>query len=851
MMNTPDTGAGLGADEAARRLAQSGANVLPSAAGRRWRDIAWQAAHEPMFLLLLAGGLLYLVLGELREGILMFGLVVLTLGMDLYEEGKAEYALAALRDLSSPRALVVRDGQTVQVDSREVVPGDLCLVAEGDRIPADGVLIGGNDVEVDESLLTGEAEPVRKRPAGGESIAVARPGGNDLPCLFSGTLLVRGHGVARVTATGAATEIGRIGTSLRERGAQRSPLQQQMSRIIATFGVGGAALSILLVLYHVARGADVLPALLAGLALAMAMLPEEFAVVLAVFPALGAWRLARANVLTRRLAAIETLGATTVLCADKTGTLTENRMSIAALYADGIEREPSLAPARPLPDAFAQLLEFGILASRSDGFDPMDKALHRFGAEVLDGTGRLHDDWMLAREYALTAELRAVSHGWSISEQQPGVVAAKGAPEAIIDLCHLDETAGSTLLAAANAMAARGLRVLGVARARHGGTAWPSRAHDFDFVPIGLIGFADPLRPGIRAAVAECAAAGIRVMMITGDYPATAMHIARQAGLGGEAPLTGDEIASMDAAELMRRLPKVEVCARIAPAQKLRIVQSLQASGDIVSMTGDGVNDAPALRAAHVGIAMGKRGTDVARETADLVLTDDHFASIVHAVRLGRHIYSNMQKAMVYIVSVHVPTAGMALLPVMLDWPVVLQPIHIVFIELVINPACALAFENEAEDADIMRRAPRSRDAALLDGTMLIVGLLQGLVVLATVVGAYGWALGTLAPDQARAFAFSALVVANIALIFANRSHNLTVVESLRQPNKIVWAVAGAAMVALAAAIYLPVLGEIFLFAPPAPRLMIVAAGLGASAVLWFDLVKVVRRRARRAVAPG
>jgi Ca2+-transporting ATPase len=248
---------------------------------------------------------------------------------------------------------------------------------------------------------------------------------------------------------------------------------------------------------------------------------------------------------------------------------------------------------------------------------------------------------------------------------------------------------------------------------------------------------------------------------------------------------------------------------------------------------------------------MGKRGTDVARETADLVLTDDHFASIVHAVRLGRHIYSNMQKAMVYIVSVHVPTAGMALLPVMLDWPVVLQPIHIVFIELVINPACALAFENEAEDADIMRRAPRSRDAALLDGTMLIVGLLQGLVVLATVVGAYGWALGTLAPDQARAFAFSALVVANIALIFANRSHNLTVVESLRQPNKIVWAVAGAAMVALAAAIYLPVLGEIFLFAPPAPRLMIVAAGLGASAVLWFDLVKVVRRRARRAVAPG
>jgi Ca2+-transporting ATPase len=848
-MNTPDTRAGLGGEEAARRLAHAGANVLPGAVGRTWRDIAWEAAREPMFLLLLAGGLLYLVLGEPREGVLMFTLVVLTLGMTLYEEGKAEHALQALRDLSSPYALVIRDGQTVQLDSRDVVPGDLCLIGEGDRVPADALLLAGTDVEVDESLLTGEAEPVRKRPGNGQSLAAARPGGSGLPWLYSGTLLVRGHGVARVTATGASSEIGRIGTSLRDLGPQRSPLQKQMSRIIASFGVGGAALSMLLVLYYVARGAEVLQALLAGLALALAMLPQEFAMVLAIFPALGAWRLARVNVLTRRLAAIETLGATTVLCVDKTGTLTENQMSIAALYADGIEWDPNLVPARPLPVEFAELLEFGILASRSEGFDPMDKALHRLGAEVLGGTGRLHDDWLLAREYALTAGLRAVSHGWRASDEQPGVVAAKGAPEAIIDLCHLDDSASQALLIAANAMAARGLRVLGVARAHHGGRSWPSRAHDFDFTPIGLIGFADPLRPGIRAAVAECAGAGIRVMMITGDYPATAMNIARQAGLGGDAPLTGEQIASMDPGELARRLPAVDVCARIAPEQKLRIVQSLQARGDIVSMTGDGVNDAPALRAAHVGIAMGKRGTDVARETADLVLTDDHFASIVHAVRLGRHIFSNMQKAMVYIVSVHVPTAGMALLPVMLGWPIVLQPIHIVFIELVIDPACALAFENEAEEAGIMRRPPRRHDTPLLDSAMLIMGLLQGLVVLAFVAGSYAWALATLPLAQARAFAFSVLVVANVALIYANRFHTLTVVESLRQPNKIVWAVAGAAFAALAAALYLPVLRELFLFEPPAPWHMLGAVGLGAGTILWFDLVKVVRRRSRRAVA--
>jgi Ca2+-transporting ATPase len=393
-------------------------------------------------------------------------------------------------------------------------------------------------------------------------------------------------------------------------------------------------------------------------------------------------------------------------------------------------------------------------------------------------------------------------------------------------------------------MAARGLRVLGVARARHDGAGWPARAHDFDFVPVGLVGFADPLRPGIKAAVAECAAAGIRVMMITGDYPATALNIARQAGLPGRAPLTGQAIAAMDAGELARRLPEVDVCARIAPEQKLRIVQSLQAGGAIVSMTGDGVNDAPALRAAHVGIAMGKRGTDVARETADLVLTDDHFASIVHAMRLGRHIFSNMRKAMVYIVSVHVPTAGMALLPVMLGWPVILYPIHIVFIELVIDPACALAFENEAEEADIMRRPPRRHDAPLLAGAMLVLGLLQGVVVLVIAAGSYAWALGALPLAQARAFAFSVLVVANIALIFANRSSTLTVVESMRQPNRIAWAVAGAAAAALAAALYLPVLREIFLFAPPLPVHMLLAAGLGASSVLWFDLLKLLRRRA-------
>ncbi|MET0982861.1 MAG: cation-translocating P-type ATPase, partial [Telluria sp.] len=790
-MNAPNGSTGLDADEAARRLARDGPNVLPSAARRGWGAIVWQAAREPMFALLFAAGLLYLVLGELREGILMFALVLATLGMTLYEEGKAERALEALRELNTPRALVIRGAAAVQVDSREVVAGDLCVIGEGDRIPADGVLAAGHDIQVDESLLTGESEPVPKSPTLPNE-AGPKPAGGPVDAspaaLFSGTLVVRGHGILRVTATGAGTAIGAIGQSLAGVAPQRSPLQRQMAATITLFALAGGALSLLLVVYLLLQGSALLQALLAGLALALAMLPEEFTVVMAVFPALGAWRLARANVLTRQLAAIETLGATTVLCVDKTGTLTENRMSVAALHAGGAEWEPGAAPGKALPDPFIDLLESGVLASRGDGFEPMDQALHRLAGDALPGPGR-HAGWTLAREYGLSAELRAVVHGWQPGAGERSVVAAKGALEAIVELCRLDRAGAAALFGAADAMAARGLRVLAVAQARHEGPGWPDSPRAFSFSPLGLVAFADPLRAGVRSAVAECHAAGIRVMMITGDYPATALNIARQAGLAGRGVLTGSQIATAGDAELARRLADADVCARIAPDQKLRIVRALQAGGEVVSMTGDGVNDAPALQAAHVGIAMGKRGTDVARETADLVLTDDHFASIVHAVRLGRHIYANMQKAMVYIVAVHVPTAGMALLPVVLGWPIVLHPIHIVFLELVIAPACALAFENEAEESDIMRRPPRARTAPLLDRRALAVAFGQGLAALAVTLAAYGWALAALPPLQARAFAFMTLVAANIGLIFANRSQTLTVFEALGQPNRIAWIV--------------------------------------------------------------
>jgi len=861
---------GLSAAMAAQRLREDGPNALPGDQRRNLWSIARDTLAEPMFLLLLAAGVLYVVLGDLQEGLILFGFVLLVLALTLYQEGKTEHALAALRDLTSPRALVLRDGQPVRIAGIDVVRGDLLVLAEGDRIAADAVLISGTEVQVDESLLTGEPVPVDKAVSTGPADvdahpAAARPGGDGQPTLFSGTLLVRGHGLARVTATGARSEIGRIGAALQNLDAEPSPLKKQTSRLVQVLAVLALITSLLLVLaYGLLRG-DWLAALLAGIALAMAMLPQEFTVVLTVIPALGAWRLSRQNVLTRRIAAIETLGATSVLCVDKTGTLTENRMTVAHLYAEApaprdMEPQPAgqhltmdYTAGGGLSEVFHTLVEFSILASVADPFDPMEKAFHRLGQHFLKDTEHLHRDWTLMQAYGLTPELRAMSHVWRAVIGEAHVVAAKGAPEAIIDLCHLDATAQHRIASAVDLMAARGLRVLGVARARFAGEDWPAIEHDFEFQFVGLLGLADPLRPEIPEAVAQSRSAGIRVVMITGDYPATAQAIARQARLetgppdgGHRGPdptlLAGDDMAGLSDAQLQARMQTVSVCARIAPEQKLRIVQALKANGEIVAMTGDGVNDAPALKAAHVGVAMGGRGTDVAREAASVVLLDDNFASIVGAVRLGRRIFDNLRKSMSYILAVHVPIAGMAIAPVLLGWPVALFPLHIAFLELVIDPACSMVFENEPPEADLMTRPPRDAHAPLFAGMTLVMAFLQGLGVLGVVLGAYAWGARHLNEHETRAFAFAVLVMGNLALIFSNRSRSASLWAALRVPNRTLWIVTGVAIGFLALALYVPWLAALFRFEfLPLPYLGL-ALGLGLLSVIWFEAIKFSRR---------
>ncbi len=851
--------AGLTSAQAAQSLQQDGPNSLPGDQRRGLLAIATETLQDPMFVLLLAAGALYLVLGDLQEGVVLFGLVLVVLALTLYQEGRTENALAALRNLSSPRALVRRDGAQQRIAGRDVVCGDVLVLSEGDRIAADAVLLEGSDVQVDESLLTGEAVAVGKLPEpGGTPAAPSHPGGEGQAWLYSGTLLVRGHGLARVVATGARTEIGRIGSALESLGHAPSPLKLQMGALVKVLAFVALGASLFLIAaFGLLRG-DWLAALLAGIALAMALLPQEFTVVLTVIPALGAWRLSRQQVLTRRIAAIETLGATSVLCADKTGTLTENRMTVAQLYVPG-QAGPAGASlvvdygARAqLPEAFHRLVEYSILASVSDPYDPMEKAFHRLGQHFLQGTEHLHRDWSLVQEYALTTQLRAMSHVWraAVGAGAGGKhsVAAKGAPEAIFDLCHLDATTQTRLNAAVDAMAAQGLRVLGVAEARFAGDAWPAIAHDFAFEFVGLLGLADPLRAGIPEAVQQCREAGIRVVMITGDYPATAQAIARAARIGvmaADQVLTGTDLEALGDAQLQQRMQTVCVCARISPQQKLRIVQALKANGEVVAMTGDGVNDAPALKAAHVGVAMGGRGTDVAREAASLVLLDDNFASIVGAVRLGRRIFDNLRKSMSYILAVHVPIAGAALLPVLLGWPTLMFPLHIAFLELVIDPACSLVFENEPSEADVMQRKPRNPQAPLFAGTTLLLALLQGLVVLLAVLGAYAWSATWLSEPAARAFTFSTLVTGNLALIFSNRSSSVSLLASLRVPNRALWMVAGVTTALLALTLYQPWVSGLFQFAPLRPVDVLMAVGLGLSNMVWFEAIQWGRRSAQ------
>ena len=870
---------GLSAAEAARRLATEGPNLLPGSAPKSTLAIVRDVVTEPMFLMLLAAGSIYLALGDRGEALFLLGFVFVVIGITLAQERKTQRALESLRDLSAPRALVIRDGQEQRIAGREVVRGDLLVLHEGDRIAADALLIDGQ-LEVDESLLTGEAVPVAKLPlaqdsqnaqasasAGAPATRAGPPQARPAPsgdsaahevasvgAIYASTVVTRGVAVAQVCATAAHTAVGRIGADLAATVEPPSALQQGSRRLVRNLGIGALVLALAQVLLGWWwNSRPLLESLLSGIALAMAILPEEIPVILTVFLALGAWRISHQKVLTRRVTAVEALGAITVLAVDKTGTLTMNRMAVAELTSGEQHFRPESA--NVLPEHFHLLAEFAMLATPADPFDPMEKAIQHFGHQWLQGTEHVHDGREPEFEYALSGEILAMTRVFASDEPNVHLLATKGAPEAVADLCHLDAAQQGAIRRQVEAMAERGLRVLGVARGRWKGAApapgqsppWPQSQHDFDFDFLGLVALADPPRTEVPAALAECRRAGVRVIMMTGDHPATARAIAQQVGLSDRPDvITGAQLEALDDASLSERLRHVDLCARLKPQHKLRLVQLLRASGEVVAMTGDGVNDAPALKAADVGIAMGERGTDVAREAAALVLLDDSFARIVAAIRQGRRIDSNIRKAVRFVFAVHVPIIGLALVPTLLHWPVLLLPVHIVLLELLIDPACSIVFEAEAEDSDTMARAPRPVSDSPFAAAPLLWSVLQGLGLAAVLLGGQAWLVHQgWHPDQGRTVVFGTLVLCVLLLILANRDLSRPALLGVTDPNPWLWRIAAAMVVLLAAVMGIAWLRHLMGLALPGAQGAVVAGCLLALCLVWLELVRLAGRHQR------
>jgi Ca2+-transporting ATPase len=803
----PADSCGLSSAVAAERLRRDGPNVLPQPERRRPWTIVGNVLREPMVLLLLGATSIYVLLGDPRDAGLLGMFVLLVVAMTVYQEQKAERALQALRDLSSPRARVMRDGGLRFVAGPEVVVGDVIMVAEGDRVPADARVIEETDLHVDESMLTGESVPVHR----GVSSEAGESG-----LLHASTLVVRGRGTAEVVATGTQTAVGRIGAALRAIQPEPTPMQREMRHVATLFAALSLAACVLMTGLYIALRGNWLDALLAGITLAMATIPEEFPVVLIVFLALGAWRMAQHKALVRRTPTIEALGAITVLCTDKTGTLTENRMAVAELAVD---HERGGVDSLRIP-VLRRLLETAALASPPRSYDPMDVALQDALLRAV-GSSTAGDERPHVREYPLSPQCPAVAHVW-LQPDTSLFVACKGAPEAVADLCRLPIAQRTAVLAEVDAMARRGLRVLAAASASWPGDGLtmepplPSAMHGFRFDWCGLVGFADPLRAGVAEAVAEAQAAGIRVIMLTGDHVETARAMADQAGVARQAVVAlGGDIDALDDDGLAQRIADVNVFARVRPEHKLRLVNALKRSGQVVAMTGDGVNDAPALMAAHVGIAMGERGTDVAREASSIVLLDDNFVTVVHAIRLGRTIYDNIRRAVRYILAVHVPITGLALLPMVTGGPLVLLPLHVVFLQLIIDPACSIVFEREPAAPGIMQRPPRPPTQRLLGMRSLLGSLAHGAVMFAIVVAVYamGSALA-LPPSQLGALAFTALVAGNVGLIMLYRT-GTSVWNALRQPNATFWVVVPVTLAVLAVVTRFELPAGWFGFTPP------------------------------------
>ena len=826
---SPGGTAGLSTTEARRRLREYGPNQLVATTKRR-SLLTWllRPISDPMVLLLVVAGVAYVVLGDLiNASVVLISVVPIAL-VSLVLETRAEQALEGLRRLTAPTAQVRRDGRNEVISADEIVPGDAVFLHEGDVVPADGVLVEGTQLTIDEAPLTGESQPVAKSV---EEAAAERE-------LFAGTTVLSGRGVMEVTATGQATRFGQVGALVAEIRPRSTPLQLLIQRMIWQATVVAAGFCIAVMAIELSYGHGWAAAVSAGVSLAIVAMPEEFSIVYILYLSLGAARLARAHALVRRLTSVETLGATTVICTDKTGTLTLGRMDVAALATSSDVQSSAVA----LTPEAQPLLEAALLASEPRPFDPLEQALFRF-AEVKGGNAEFLASGQLLEDYPFDPVLKYMSHVWYWHGAT--VICAKGAVEGILERSQASPTERQQALASNQSLAAQGLRVIAVAAGTLAESTGDRRADECHLSYRGLIGFSDPLRAGVPEALRECGEAGIRVIMITGDHPVTAHAVAEGLGLPHDDQIvTGQDLDLASDEALQQLVGKVNIFARIRPEQKYLLVRTLRSQGQVVAMTGDGINDAPALRAADIGVAMGQRGTEVAREAADLILLDDNFATIVSAVHDGRRIFENLRRAFSYLIAFETPLLLAAFAIPLIGAPLLLLPIHLILAEIVVHPTSSLVFENDPAPADLMRRPPRAPGAGLLVSSDFIRSLAEGVSLFIGVMLLYLVGLQHGLPEaQARGLAYAALFLGQVFMVLTERSPTQPFWRSGLTENRVLPFVVLATLLILAVVFYVPPVAQLMHMAPLSLSQWLLAAGVAAVTTFWLEPLKILQRR--------
>jgi P-type Ca2+ transporter type 2C len=819
---------GLTPEQVTASRQQYGSNTLEMQEDRVLLQVIKEVVLEPMFILLLAACIIYFAVGQYKEGIIMLVSIFIVAGISLFQEYRSKNAVQALKKISAAKANVLRNGVAAKINTEEIVVDDVLLLEEGEVIAADGLIVTANDFTINESILTGESFAVTKTADTKSSV-------------YKGTLVSSGSASIKVTAVGLKTMFGKIGLSLKEIIIIKTPLQLQIRSFVRNMVWIGAAAFLIVVGFNYYQSGDVVHSFLQGLTLAMSILPEEIPVAFSTFQALGAFRLLKNNIIVKQPQYVETLGSATVICCDKTGTLTQNKMSIAYLYDDVLKLSVAVKENTSLP---AVLIEYAMWSSEINPFDPMEKAIHELYQKT--ATADKREQFKQAHEYPIGGKPPMMTHIFK-NESGETIIAAKGAPEAILRQSNLSVAALKNIEEQSMAYAKLGYRVLGVGKGIWAAKKWPVAQEEFEFEFLGLIAFQDPPKENITETIKIFREAGITVKMITGDYAATALAIAAQIQLDHNSEvLTGQEVLNLTKEALQQKVQQVNIFARMFPEAKLKVIDALRENGEVVAMTGDGVNDGPALKAAHISIAMGQRGSEVAKAAASLIITDDDLAHMTDAVASGRKIYDNLKKAIQYIVSIHIPIILTVTLPLLLVWRFtdIFSPVHVIFLELIMGPTCSIIYENEPMEPGTMQRPPRKAGASFLSLKQLTLSIIQGLMITAACLGV-GFYYMQNGNDEStvRTIIFITLLFSNIFLTLVNRSFVYSVFKTLRYKNNLVPLIIGSTLIFIGVMIYVPFVRNLFRLSQLSFEMIAACIVVAIAGTLWIDIWKIIKTK--------